>query len=244
MSRAIKYKILTLGALSLLMTQFQNCSASAFESKMGTFVLKFVEIVMPPDEEVHNPPDDMLAEPETTYAPILADRYVIQSILQNIFGPSALSKDSVQVYYNAQEFGGPCSIYIDHKKYNSSKDKWEQVEKAESCSRSSANLLIAQINSTATVTRQGLLNRTCSDLTSDETTFSYALNVISGNGSLPEPTEENIKKLVSSFYQIGPEPSQEIVDSLKVMFPLQDFAASHWRNAIYTVCVSSHWQVL
>lgn len=236
--------VMSILGLSLLLTQFQNCGESAFEAKMGSVLLKFVEIVMDPDEEVHNPPDDMLAEPETTYAPILIDRYVVQAILQKVFGPSALSKDSVKVYYNAQEFGGPCSIYVDHKKYNPAKDRWEQVEAAENCSRTSANLLIARVNPTATVTRQGLLARTCSDLTTDDTTLAYALKEISGADGIPEPSAENLKNLVTSFYQTGPNPTEGILDSLRVMFPLTGVDKSHWRNAVYTVCISSHWQVL
>jgi hypothetical protein len=223
-----------------MILQFQNCGG--FEANEIFENFSFEEINQIDEQEMHEIDPNLLTKTETQYEPLLFDRYMVHSILSDVFGPSLLSVDSARPYYVASEFGAPCSLYVDHNVYNESTKQWVQVDRMESCTRNSSDFLHANLNSKATVTRQALLAKSCSDLTNNTTTMTYALNKIS-LGSLPVPTQQNLIKLYRLFYRSHPEPSQTLIDTLKVMFPSENVLIDHWKAALYTVCVSSQWQV-
>ena len=110
------------------------------------------------------------------------------------------------------------------------------------CSMSSTAYLVAAVNPKPTVSRQSFLTHACSDLTTNATTLTYALGRI--GGTAPAPTRENVIKLFHLFYRAHPDPQEGLVESLQLMFADGTPVRDSWASAIFTVCASSHWQVL
>ncbi len=225
----------------VLLTQFQNCGDGGFNSLEGSEPISFSEIIQSHSDEDHMLEDVNVSKVETTYDPILLDRYYIKELLEDIFGPSTVSADSAKPYYNTAEFGAPCGLYVDHNVQNN--NNWVRADAMENCTRVSPNYLNAQINPKPSVSRQAIMTRTCSDLTANNVTMDYALKKISEDG-VPSVNEYNLRKVFHLFYRGKPSPPKSLVDSLSVMFPDSEATRDDWRAVFFTVCASSFWQVL
>lgn len=178
---------------------------------------------------------------KTTYEPILADRRYLASVFTSVFGPTALSVDSSRNHLNATQNGSPCSVYGVHNKVNGS--GYAVSDAVENCSRTTVNRTGAPVNPKPTVSRQADLAHACSDLTTNNTTLTYALKQISTE-AVPEASRENVLKAFRLFYRYRPDPHEGLLESLQVMVPPQGATREHWRVLINTVCASSLWQVL
>ena len=220
----------TLGTLAMAL--FQNCSGDAgFEAHQSS------TLPVPVDIRQDSADDDHWLRPEikkTTYSPILVDRQYLSSLLVDIFGPKAVATDSTKLIYNHQEFGGPCSMYEDH----AGADRFDR------CQRNSVPMLLTKVNPPPSVTRQILMARACSDLTTNDTTIAFALKRISPTSPVPNPSPENIKKMIRLFYREKPVPHTGLVESLQMIFTPGAPTLNDWRVAMHSVCASNHWQVL
>lgn len=227
-------------SLGLAASLFQNCGMNGFENVV---FLSDSQFSLSSHEPGGYHGQINSEKVRTTYEPILADRYYLKSLLEDIFGPTASTTDSTRAYLNAIDHGSPCSVYEDHYTYNSAGTRI-LANPMESCGRGSGAFLVAQVNPKITVTRQALITRACSDLVTTTATLSFALKRISGSSALPEPNEENTLKLFHLFYREKPAPHPGLVESLLVMFPPDNVTREHWGSAIFTVCASGFWQVL
>lgn len=221
----------------------QGCGPAEFQP-IGRTTLKSVE-----EEVVLEPPPGPPKENEekekirTPHDPILADRFYLKSLIEDVFGPRAAAVDSSRSFLNALDHGSACSIYTDHNIYEEAGKRWVPADRMEVCGVRSTALLAAQVNPKSTVTRQALLTRACSDLTTDENTLTHALGRISPD-AVPRADRENMLKLFRLFYRDKSDPADRLLESLRVIFPAAGAGRDHWRVALFTVCASSYWQVL
>ena len=232
--------LITVFALAVL--PFQNCGQGKLKVSEEMSSLSSVQDIVQSVDE-HDTGDADVAKVQTTYEPILVDRVYLKALLTDIFGPSTSSVDSNKSFSNGTEYGSPCSVYEDYTALRTSDGARVSVDSTAICSDTAANYLVAPVNPKGTVTRAALMARTCSDLTTNNTTFTYALRKISSK-NIPEANEENIKTLFNLFYRDKGDPSQGVIDSLLLMFPQSNVTTEHWRVVIYTVCISNYWQVL
>lgn len=217
---------------------FQNCDLdSKFKSNQteSPRVVSLQEVSLPDSHPV-----EVEAKPQpTTYDLILADRYYLQSLFEDVFGDRAIDVDSNKIFLNAVEFGSPCEMY------NSYLDADRKlVDAMENCGISSSTRVTASVLPKPSVSRQGLLTRACSDLVQNPKTMRHAIRRIASRG-IPAATDANIIKLYKLFYRGKPEPTEGVRQSLKLIL---DYGGgptfSTWRSAIFTVCTSSYWQVI
>lgn len=180
--------------------------------------------------------------------PILANRIYLDSLFTNIFGPSARSVNTssssgLSMQSDGTNHGSPCSVYENYSFINSSGVK-VQVDSINTCSIASESLLSAHAIPDATVTRQALLLKACSELTTSDTTLNYALAQINSPG-IPSASAANVLIAFHLFYRTQPDPSSAVEQSLLALFPTPSAPTlDNWRDLLYTVCISSFWQVL
>jgi hypothetical protein len=191
------------------------------------------------------------ADVKTSYTPNLADRFYIMSILKDVFGPSAETVDAStstgsQLYNRLNDFGTPCSFYEDYRILNNG--RLVRAHNDRPCIYGErSDWINANIISTATVSRQGYMINTCTAMVENATTLKAALTKINGatySGAAPAMTRQKLATLYANFYRGRPEPSVGIVDSLQLIFQYQTDPVKAWKAAIYSICVSSEWQVL
>lgn len=243
MSRNIFFKTGLLVIGSLMILQFQNCSQLPAETTMSS-----QEMTVDHMDNDHGLPS---TKPAVDYSPVLMDRWEVYSLLTDIFGPDSLA---VQVNKNALEaivkdmsvFGAPCSINDNYKTKNVTTGALANAPSADACSNSDTGVAMgAAIHPGGNVLRQGVLNNACRVLLDQAKTLDYALAQLKDAPAdvLPLNSDANVLKLFRLFYRTQPLPAQSLVDSLKVIVG-SPATKDGWKNAVYTTCVSSHWQVL
>lgn len=179
---------------------------------------------------------------QTTYMPVLADRYYLRSLFESVFGPTTATVDSAKIFFNTQVNGSPCSIYENHAARGND-GVLRPVDPMQACSINAPARLVAQVNPRGTVSREALMARACSDLSNNNQTFAYALAQVSSE-PLPQATDENIIQAFQLFYRIHPEPTPQLLTALKGVLQEGGLSIDNWKSLIYTICVSPHWQVL
>lgn len=251
-------RILSLAIGLSLLFSYQNCS----ETKMiagngeGSFSSESAAAVYSgstnPTEIVDNHPDVLPSEQQLKSIDadlLLADRRYIRVILTDFFGPSAFAaaaNDAVAgVISNAVDFADLCSVYRQYRTYNSTTQQHQITLTGEACSFDvGAGTLGADVFSKPSVTRAGWVERTCTNLVENPTTFAFALRQIDSTKGNPDLTEANMRKVLQAFYRDKPLPSPDLVDALLIMADPAITNQTRWKAPIYMVCNSSYWQVL
>lgn len=228
-------------AFGVALLPFQNCGES-FELSEELHLESSIDKSEQHFMEGHDPIIET-QKVETRYETLLVDRHYLQALFNDIFGPSTQSAMTVKIFDNAAEFGSACAPYQTYTQHNPVTGKRTAAADSVVCRRTLNEFLTAPVNPKGTVTRQSLITRTCSDLTTNNTTLNYALKRISSE-AIPAASNENVLKLFNLFYRDKGDPSQGLLDSLLVMLPPSDVTKEHWRLVIYTVCISNYWQVL
>jgi hypothetical protein len=141
------------------------------------------------------------------------------------------------------EFGSPCSMYESY--YQTANGKKTLANDMENCGVTSSVRLNTTVNPKASVSRQALLTRACSDWTKNDTTLKFALKKISSE-AIPVSSRENLERAYALFYRGKPDPSPSLVDSLQIIANSPSGAASlnSWRSVLFAICASNYWQVL
>jgi hypothetical protein len=231
--------------VALLVTgSFQNCAESGmFSASSERGAAESVEVEM--NHEDHYVPLSLKAEEDTKSEALLADRYYIRSLLEDIFGPAAQSTASSRALMtNVQVNGSPCSLYEDHRQVNPADvTKLIRADFMQVCSNASADRVNGQVLPKVTVTRQALIAVACSDLVASNQAMGYAFSKFS-KAEVPPATDENLLAAVNLFYRNGPEPDQGLMDSMREMFSPAGATLDDWRGLMYAICVSPQWQML
>lgn len=233
--------ISVIGGLAL----FQNCGKNGAQmTGLSSVAASRAIDVVPPE---HPPVEGEIAS-KTTYEPLLADRYYLQSLFTDVFGPGAQTlierAGGARLFTDVGNNGSPCGAYQHHAKLNGS-GALVSANPMEVCTIRSVNRLTGRVNPNPTVSRAAQIARACSDLTANDSTLRFALSRIGAvQPDLPLPTEENLIAVFHLFYRNSGEPTPAVLQSLALMLTPGATTMDEWRSVIYTVCASSHWQVL
>lgn len=190
---------------------------------------------------------------ETRAEDLLADRVLLLAQLTAVFGPSTALLDAQgdRIATNMTTFGSPCSLY-ENFFYEAKDSKGVMVQGAADANRgcamsNTANALKATVYPQASVVRQAVLGHLCLKLATAPATLAFALKRIEPAGN-PEPTADNVVKAFRLFYRNAPQPHDALVQSLQVMMPGDSAerarVATDWSPVLYTICISSGWQLL
>lgn len=223
---------------------FTNCAPpSSFQSESMSFNSLSGGAPVVHEDSDQTIPGEGKVVLETTYEPILVDREYLKALFSNIFGANALNiSPGPTIFGDAAEFGSLCSIYED---YMIDSDSGERVryDSSAACGTNSPGLLQSRPLPKATVKRQALITRYCSNLVANTTAFNFVLKRISSE-TIPAGSSENILRLFRLFYRAHPDPHQSLVDSLLLMFSSINPSKDEWKPVIFGICASSQWQVL
>lgn len=183
----------------------------------------------------------------TGFLPLLADRYLVTSVLTNAFGLTATTVDSSKTSINSADFGSSCSPYEDYNVMVGA--VIQRADPMSACVKASFQTLdlgtsypFGLVNPHGTTTREAQLAHACSDLTTNPTTLAFALAKISTD-AVPAASDANIQTLFQLFYVNHPPPAADLIGSIQQVF-LATPTLDQWRTAVFSVCASSYWQIL
>lgn len=231
---------LTLILITVVLS-FQNCAKPIKDFALQKDQSSSNKFDVPPTE--HPLPIKTI---KTDYQLQLADRNYVAGVLSDAFGPSAKAIIQTNILLRPEELGGPCSEYS-HVMVKSGASFVTQ-DPSLSCTEEGTTKLITP---PPQAVRQGWMLQVCSELVGKGATvpdtLNYVINKIqTGKSSLalPAPSITNLSSLHKLFYRERPLPSASVLDSMKLMFAPEVPSLDNWRTAIFSYCVSSHWQVL
>lgn len=179
---------------------------------------------------------------------VMMDRNLLRSVFIDVFGPTLATHALLQQIESDQStFGSPCSFADNYLGAVSGNNRVAFCNNTQATDTMGANVL-PSVN----VLRAARVNELCyvATMTLDNNDgvtgpTNYVINRLKATptGPLPESSDENILKMFYLFYRGKPAPQPELIESLRAIIGTPVTKAG-WKNAIYTTCVSGHWQVL
>lgn len=236
---------------SLLVTQFQNCSQGLEGEESFSSLTNASTIDQLHQDYSHG--RDIPTEPEKALevSALLMDRMTLYNFFVDTFGPASVGFSSMKRLKTEKAiFGGPCSVYDNFRSVRSglvaNSDLYKIDAEATTCANSESALhLAAPIEPSANVLHQALVNQVCEQLSEGTTTYRYVVTQVRGatTTGAPANTPVHAQRLFSLFYRGKPNASVEIIESLQMQIG-NPASVAGWKDAIRTVCLSSHWQAL
>lgn len=170
----------------------------------------------------------------------LADRFLVTSILTDIFGPKTPELTREDIFNKPHVFGGACDLY-EQIRIEKSDNKAADPETVCPGGRGAFS---AKLLGTANLLRPAHVTRVCRKLVDDQETLKFALNKIFESEPISKPDNVKIEKAYNLF---NPEqkPATEIINALKEVG--KTIRANHtkeWSLIIYTLCVDPAWQLI
>jgi hypothetical protein len=184
-------------------------------------------------------------ERTTTSQDVIGDRRFVRAMFRDVFGDEVLVLGNSIPLGVIANLGGNCSVYERYMVVNAT-GRLVDADTASACVYlDTAAWMNGAMQPKFTVTRAGLLSRACEGAVMNRVTFPIALSKIGprlGPSAMPEVNTENLKNLALLFYRNHGDPPVSVVESLRVLFTPAAATPDEWRAAIFTICVSSHWQ--
>lgn len=237
----LRMALLTLALTFLVLFSFQNCAESISWEEGEENYSSFSLALQDHKDRDHWTEALAKVKVESTAEDLIADRRLLGAMLESIFGPSFLSLDQGRTQTNASEFGNPCSIYEDYWVRGAKGN--ERADARNTCAaQDSSRYFGAPVIPKPSVLRQRNIANVCHSLVTNNTTLNYAVAQI-GSGN-PQPTSANVRKAFHLFYRNKPAPGEPLIQSLQIMMPGKGTLRKDWAPVLYTICISSGWQIL
>jgi hypothetical protein len=175
----------------------------------------------------------------------LIDRVTVASILNQRFGPTAVSYTNALVKAKVNQYGGPCDQNMVTETVNAS----GTVTVTNDCSDGAHSQSMAPMVAVSSSGREGLRIRVCDRIVAQDATILYAAKEVQpdltkANAKIPTP-----EQVISMYQQFSPgvTPTEEIQEKLAAIsartqqLNLIPFEA--WRFIYLTLCLSPDWQI-
>ena len=165
---------------------------------------------------------------------ILANRFLVQNILIDIFSDQARIYTNKFIIPNISTFGGPCDLYEQVRK---ERNKVYSIES--SCFGNKSNHKVS-LNVDSSALRAGFMLKTCKSITSDDKVMRtfYKKYEISGPNDF---SITSLKKLHRDFFPLE-SISDKQVTALKRLF--YSSTANKWQSVALAYCISPRWHLL
>jgi hypothetical protein len=248
--------MILLAAALITVATFQNCSPgfSGSASMPSTLALNPAPVPTPALLDIHDQshqdrPVVHLQEREKSTASqdVIGDRRFVRAMFRDVFGDGVLGLANSIAFRSIGDFGGNCSTY---ERYMIASPQGILVgnDASNICLYAdTAEWMTGSVLPKFTVKRGGLLSKACEGAVMDRVGFPNALSKIGprlGPSAVPEVNSENLKNLALLFYRNHGDPPTGVIEAFRVFFTPGAPTPDEWRAAIFTVCVSSHWQVI
>lgn len=178
---------------------------------------------------------------ETKKNLVLADRYLVVSILTDIFGPVAKELSREDIFKKPHVFGGPCDMYSQIRVEESD----VLAADPDTLCPGGRGAFAARYHGTANMLRVAHTGYACHKITNNETAMSYALSNIYKKSAVSEP---DLEKIEVAFNLFNPEkkPSNQVLNALKSVgaSSKNNDITKKWSLILYTLCVDPAWQVI
>lgn len=221
------YRFILMGSLSLNLV---GCLPTAYKDlEKGDLVI-----------ETNRKPGSVVTNEEFVVSEQrLGDRFYIESVFKNVFGPSYDTSSLVRsnIILKQSVFGGPCDIYEASK-------KGEDTDVAEfanlGCFDGNWNndMIVG-----STSLREGWRIRACEQvIASNSTAVTYAFNKagVSTSDSVPV-TYEKVNSMYKLFY-----PVDDLADAAYQEIKGHDTSMGRtdfWKSVLVSFCITPQWQV-
>lgn len=182
-------------------------------------------------------------------SPQLGDRFYIESVFKNVFGPEVSYANIVhhRIIKNQNVFGGPCDPYENLYKENYRGDGsryYTSINLNANCQSGVENTTKLHLSSTSL--RQGWIIRTCEDLLRyNSKAVNYALETAGAlksanfHGDFSYETVNNLYKTFTGVKDLDPSVHQVMLEN-KNGLSEREF----WEATLMTFCISPDWQYL
>ncbi len=174
-----------------------------------------------------------------TVTPRLGDRFFIESILMDIFGPEAAEITKKFIFERATIWGGPCDSY-EQVRINAGPDGLTDPHSACPNGKGAASLPMV---ATPNLLRQAYMRRACSALINSTSTMNIALSKIFPKGKTEKP---EAKSLVAAYHLFHPalDPDSKILDALEQTAKKENDTLKQWSDIYFILCTDPKWQLI
>ncbi|MGZ3691333.1 MAG: hypothetical protein ACXVAX_07505 [Pseudobdellovibrio sp.] len=169
----------------------------------------------------------------------LGDRFYIESVLNEIFGPSIEPITNKYIYLPASSFGGPCDPY---EQVRIGSTRTELAEPRSLCpeGKGAANLPVIP---SSQMMRQGYIAQACREITDNLNAVNFALaNAVKSINNNAPVNEKNVTDVFHLFYPTK-QPSPEVVEALSKINSGKNETKT-WSKILYTLCIDPAWQII
>jgi hypothetical protein len=170
----------------------------------------------------------------------LADRFLVISILTEVFGPSVAEITREDIFNKPHVFGGACDLY-EQIRIEKSDNK---AADPETLCPNGRGAFSAKLLGTANLLRVAHTTRVCRKLVADKKAMAFALDKIFKTESIIKPDDLKIEKAFNLF---NPEkiPTSQVLNALKsVGNSVKSSHTTEWSLILYTLCIDPAWQVI
>lgn len=169
----------------------------------------------------------------------LGDRFYIQSVLGEIFGPDSLPITEKFIFMQVNSFGGPCDVY-EQVRIGETADALTDAHSFCPGGSGSANLPMTGVSN---MMRQGYVLQTCKLLTAESKTLDFALSRVFTIEKIQLPNREN---LITFFKLFNPEstPSDAVLTALSKIGANGVDIKKRWALILNTLCTDPTWQII
>lgn len=217
--------------LSTIVLSFAGCLPTSYKDlEKGDLV---IETNRKPGSVVSTSEDYITSEQR------LGDRYYIESVFREVFGPSYDTSSFVRnnIVVRQSVFGGPCDVYEASKKgENTTAMEFPNF----GCFDANWNTDVI-VGSTSL--REGWRIRACEQIvSSNSTAVTYALNKAGvSTSSGVQVTYEAVNSMFKLFY-----PIEELTDTAYQEIKAYDVSMGRtdfWKSVLVIFCITPEWQV-
>lgn len=170
--------------------------------------------------------------------PRLADRFYLESVLMDLFGPEARADVDRYVLEPDSIMGGPCDVYEQVKIGEKPEDVADPRTRCFSGKRGMTIPMVQKPN----MVREGYILKVCTELSNKEATLKHFLKF----SGVPEGAEAGAAEIALAFqaFHPGRTPSSTVGGALRKVASVAAKSNHSWAAVVKTLCMDPSWQIL
>ncbi|MGZ6331442.1 MAG: hypothetical protein ACXWP5_02400 [Bdellovibrionota bacterium] len=177
--------------------------------------------------------------PALTVHPRLGDRFYVESVLGDIFGPAARPITFKLIVTPASSFGGPCDIQAQVRVGPNPNDL---ADPHSACPGGKFAATLPMIG-TPNMVRQGYVTRACEQLVASAPAMDHALGLLFGTQPPSQPEEAS---LLRAFQLFNPERQLDraALSALAGIAAGEKDLRKRWTYILLGLCLDPQWQLI
>lgn len=200
------------------------------------------------DFDIHEHPAMEKPKFQTEVQPIYMSRMLTYNIYLKVFGPSVKNMLVERIAWAPAEMG---SAFSDYNKVVATVENCNANRSPYFRCRNETLDTKAQPIAGSSATREGRRMIACKNSLANNNAVNFAFNQIQANATIAAPptlSRANLEKAFRLFFVTQPLPEEAFFDQLQIVVSSPGRTAAQraegWKSAIFSLCLSPHWQVL